>query len=892
MKILLQLRAFFRKDKLDADMSEEMRLHLEQRADENIASGMSPEDARYAALRKFGGVEQVKEVAREQRGWMWLENWLRDLRQAARSLRRSPGFSFSVFATLMLCLGPNTAVLSALYTLVLKPLPFPAPQQIVIVKNVGTKAGNFVSNSGVPQYVDYANHADRFERVALFEAANTTIGEESVPTRALGYRVTTGFFDLLGVAPQLGRFFVSDEETPGRDHVLVVTHGFWEKQYQGDPAIVGREVRMGGEKFTIVGVAPAALEALFLRVDFFKPFEHGLEDLNPDRRFSSRATLVGRLKAGVRPKDGQVQLAALEERFRTQEASPAMRTALEKNGNRITVEPWRNDLLSIAPAARPALWTLQAGALLVLLIGCVNVANLMLARVNVKRSEFAIRTALGAGWSALFRQLFCEVLLLAAVSAAAGLALGWATLQQINRLPVVTERFVPVIRIENGIVAGVLVAGVGIALLVSSFPLVLLRRSPLGVTQSRAASASSGMRWLSSSLIVGQVALALVLLIGSGLLIRSFEKVMAVNPGFDAEHVVQGRVALSRNYNDPAANAAIRQRLIDEMKSIPGVTNVACSSYFGVGPASSYRAVPYTVRRAPGSGEDTRPLAYIDPVSTGFFATMNTRLLEGRDFTEEDDGRTGAFGFIVDRTFAQRNFPGRSALGEEIAFGAGPFPPDFKWPRIVGIVDRINVVGLEERDGLPFIYLLMGPQQTSPGFNLLVSSRRPTAEILAAMRARLHAVDPELPLYNAGSLRESLDLMLLPRRAIMVLLAAFSGLALVLAAVGLYGVLAYDVTQRTREIGIRGAIGASRAQIVAMILQQGMRKTAAGLVVGLAGAFYLTQFLRKLLFDVNGADPLTYGGVVGLLALVALLASWLPARRAAKVDPIVALRCE
>jgi predicted permease len=892
MKLLRKIRALFRKDKLDADMSEEMRLHLEQRTAENVAAGMSAAEARYAALRKFGGVEQVKEQARDVRGWPWVEAWVRDLRQAVRTLGRSPGFSLSVFLTLVLCLGPNTAVLSALYTLVLKPLPFPAPQQLVLVKNISTNTGNSVGSSGYPQYLDFTQQADRFERFALFEMANTTIGEEGVPTRAAGYRATASLFDLLRVQPLLGRFFLADEEATGRDHVLVLTYSFWQKQYDGNPAAVGREVRMGGEMFTIVGVAPPTFEELFLRVDFLRPFQHGPEDAAPDRRFASRATLVGRLKPGVTLPQAQAQLGGIEERYRTAVASPAMRTALEKAGMRIAVQPWRKDILSVAPAAKPALWTLEAAALFVLLIGCVNVANLMLARVNVKRTELAVRMALGAGWAAVFRQMFCEVLLLTSAAAVAGIAAGWGTLQWINHSVVVQERYAPPLHIHAGIAAVVLIAGFGIALLVGSLPLVPLRRAGLRLDQSRGASASGGMRFLSSTLIVGQVALALVLLIGSGLLIRSFAKVMAVNPGFDAEHVVQGRVALSHIYDEPTANAAIRQRLIDAMKEIPGVDSVGCSSYFGVGPASSYRAIPYTVRRTAPTTTNARPTAYLHPVSEEFFAAMGTRLLAGRNFMADDDGQRGGLGLIVDRAFAERNFPGRSALGEEVAFGAGPFPENFQWPRIVGVVDRANVVGLEERDGLPFIYVLMGRQQTSPGFNLLVSSRRPTGEILAAMREKLHAIDPTLPLYNAATLRETLDLMLLPRRAIMLLLTIFSALALVLAAVGLYGVLAYDVSQRTREIGIRGAIGASRAQIVALILRQGLGKTVLGLTLGLGGAFYLTHFLRKLLFDVSGTDPLTYVGVMALLALVALLASWLPARRAAKVDPVIALRCE
>jgi predicted permease len=868
-------------------MAEEMRAHVELQTHANLAAGMPPDEARYAARRQFGGVEQIKEECREQRGWVRLENWVRDLRQAARSLGRSPGFSLSVFLTLVLCIGPNTAVLSALYALVVAPLPFRAPGQLVVVKNVETKAGNIVSNSGLPQYLDFTDQADRFERFALFEAANTTIGEEDVPTRALGYRVTAGLFDLLGIVPRLGRFFSRDEETIGREHVLVLTHAFWLKQYQGDPGVIGREVRMGGEVFTIVGVAPPSIESLFMRVDFFRPFQHGPDDLSPERRYASRAILAGRLKPGVTARDGQTQLAAIEERFLNGQASPGMQAELRRGGFRVVVEPWRNTGLLVA--VQP-LWILEGAALLVLLVGCVNVANLMLARVNAKRPELAIRMALGAGWSTLFRQMFCEVLLLTGLAALAGIGVGWATLQLINRSLVVVERLVPPIRLDGGIVATILLLGAGIALIVGSVPLGLLRRAGFRLGEARTSSASGGMRFLSNSLVVGQVALALVLLVGSGLLIRSFANVMAVDPGFDAAHVVQGRIALSHSYDDPKTNVAIRLRLTEAMKEIPGVTGVASSSYFGVGPASSYRSLPFTVRRAPLAGDENRPLAYIHPVSAGFFATMGTRFIEGRDFTAADDG-SGDSGLIVDRTFAERYFPGRSALGEEVAFGAGPFGANYRWPRIIGVVNRVNVVGLEERDGLPFIYLAMG-QQASPGFDLLVSSRRPGADIVAAMRTKLHAVDPTLPLYNAGTLRETLDLMLIPRRASMTLLTVFSGLALILAAVGLYGVLAYDVSQRTREIGIRGAIGASRGQIVTMILRQGMRKTGLGLALGLGGAVYLTQFLHKLLFDVGSTDPLTYLGVVAMLAAVALLASWLPARRAARVDPVIALRAE
>ncbi len=882
------VKSLFLKKKLEAQLSEEVRTHVEMATEANVAAGMSPEEARYAALREFGNVAGIKEQTRDERGWVWLENLVRDMRFSFRSLRRSPGFSLAVFLTLVLCLGPNTAVLSALYTLVLKPLPFRDPAQLAVVRNVGTKAGNLVYNTGLPQFQDFAAHADRFAGFALYEMSNTTIGEESMPVRASGFRVTANFFDLLGVTPLAGRFFITDEEVNGRDHILVLTQTFWITQYQANPAVIGQEVRMGGEAYTIVGIAPASLEAMFTRTDFFKPFQHEPADLNPERRFASRATLIGRLQPGMTPTAGQAQLTTIEERFRTQQASPAMRASLEKGGFKVTVERWRNEGLVVA---KGPLWMLEAGAALVLLIGCVNVANLTLARASARRAELAIRLALGAGWRALFRQVFCEVLVLVGAAAVAGVALGWATLRFINHSVVFVERYAPPVTLDARISALVLLLGVGIALFVGLLPVLLLRRTGLRLGETRAASAGGGIRALSSALVVGQVALALMLLVGAGLMIRSFANVMAVDPGFDAAHVIQGRVALPHAYDAPTANVAIRQRLMDAVKEIPGIKSVAVSSYFGVGPASSYRALPYTVRRAPSATEETRPLALLDPVSPGFFSTMGTRILEGRDFVDDDDGRSGVFGMIVDRTFAERNFPGRSALGEEVAFGAGPYPADFHWPRIVGVVDRANVVGLEERDGLPFIYLSMG-QQTSPGFNLLVRSSRPSADVLTAMRLKLHEIDPTLPLYNTGTLQETLDLMLLPRRALLLLLLIFASLALMLAAVGLYGVLAYDVSQRTREIGIRGAIGASREQIVGLIMRQGLTKAGLGLGAGLIGAFCLTRYLRSLLFDVHATDPLAFAAVSLLLLAVALLASWLPARRAAKVDPVIALRAE
>ncbi|MEO6569670.1 MAG: ADOP family duplicated permease, partial [Opitutaceae bacterium] len=774
------------------------------------------------------------------------------------------------------------------YALVLKPLPFPDANRLVTINNVAEKSGGAISQSALGQYLDFTAQADRFERFALVQFANYTIGEESTPVRAAGQEVTADFFPLFGVAPLLGRFFATAEAAEGNDRVLVLTQSFWEKRYQADRDIVGRPIRMGGENFTIVGVAPRSLEALYLRTDFFKPLARPAQtDLQ--ERFGGRAILIGRLKPDVSMQTGLLQLKSLEQRFHDDVASPRVRTYLDAGGFRVNIAPLRNESTA---EVRKSLWLLEAAAVIVLLIGAVNAINLLLARANAKRAELAIRYALGAGRGALMRPMLAESLLLTLMAAAAGIGIAWGALRVINRYLPLVARSAPAVSLDPGVVATILVAALAIGVVIGLLPFVLLWHTGLRTGNARTASASRAVRALSGSLIVAQVAVAFVLLIGAGLLLRSFANVIAVHPGFDAAHTVQARIALPKAYDQPAENTGVRRRILAAVEEIPGVESAAVAAYFGVGPASSFRPLPFTLRGAAKLPEGGQPLVIINPVSAGFFATMGIRLVEGRLFNEGDAfDPTGSPGVIVERGFAQRYFAGRSALGEEFAFGTGPFPPDFKWARIVGVVERANLVGLEQRDGLPFVYLPLG-QQPSPGFNVLLRSTRPTGDLFSAIREKLRAIDPALPLYSESTLQVTIDGMLLGRRGIMLLLAVFAGLALLLAGIGLYGVLAYDVSQRTREIGIRGAMGASHGQIVTLVLQQGLWKTGLGLAVGLASALVLTRYLRALLFDVTSTDPISFLGVPAVLLAVATLASWLPARRAAKIDPMVALRSE
>jgi len=833
----------------------------------------------------FGDANRFMAAARDHWSGMWLEQWGRDLRYAARTLWRAPGFSIAVFCTLVVCIGPNTAILSALYALVLKPLPFPDPDRLVMILNVEEKSGGQVRQSSVPQYRDFKAHADLFSGFALVEHQNITLDEETEPIREANDWVTSDFFTVLGVKPLLGRFFTPEEETTGRDHVLVIAQAFWESHFNADAGVIGREVRAGGEPYVIVGVAPRSLQPLCQPTCFFQPYAPAPYKLNPLARYLSDATLYARLKPGVALGAALAQLRTLEQHFRTDQADPRLRSIIDASGYRLRPEPLRPG--GVIGELKP-LWLLQAGAVLVLLIGCVNVVNLCLARFNAKRHELAIRVALGAGRGALLRQMLAESLMLTGVATVAGIGLAMVALHVFNGyLPLIARTSAPV-TLNLHVLEVILTAVFGIAVLIGLVPHQLLWRSGLHVVGGRTASSGAGARAVSGVLATTQVAIAMVLLVGAGLLIRSFAKVMAVDAGYDASHIVQGRIALPKHYIDPAVNVDIQRRILESLRNIPGVENTAEVSEFGLVPGLP--PDPFTIRGQPITAGESQPLVYVYPVAPEYFATMGMRVMAVRGFNEADDYSKNRV-LVVDQTFAERYFPGRIVVGQEMALTTGSLPDGYRWPRIVGVVTRANITGLDRHDNLPFVYVPMVGWQMR-GFSVLVRSPRPTSDILREMRAKLRQIDPILPLYATGSLQQGLDEMLTGRRGITLLLGVFSAFALLLAAVGLYGVLSYDVSQRTREIGIRGAIGASHGQIIGLILRQGLWKTGVGLAAGLVGAFFLSRYLSSLLFEVTSADPASYCAVLLLLTGVALLACWLPARRAAKVDPIIALRAE
>lgn len=819
-------------------------------------------------------------------GWEILPTIASDLRHAVRALSKAPGFSLAVVLTLALCIGANTTISSVLYALLLKPLPFRDSGQLVEVYNTYPKSNLPKSGMSVAQYLDYKEHADRFEGFAISFIWPFTVGEESSPQREPGEYVTYDYFTLLGVTPHLGRFFTAENNVPGANRVMVLTQSFWERYYNADPSVVGREVKITGQIYTILGVAPRSVESMNAGTMAFTPYIYPAQ-IPPETRFRSNVQMLwARLKPGVPLAAGLAQLDALERRFHEQQATPALREHIERTGHHVSLGRVRDEQLR---DLKQGLMTLQGGVLFVLLIGCVNVANLLLARSNARQGEMAVRQALGAGRMALARPLFAEAAVLTFIGAAAGVTLAWAGLKVINAyLPSVVRQPSPIaidtVVLELTLAISFLVAGV-----ITLLPVTRLwrdagpRGSLVGRLQGGTRGSSSGrsVRLASGALVTAQVAIALVLLIGAGLMIRSFANASRVNYGFDVKRFVAGRVLLPPAYQSADKSSSLQDYFRLQLQEIPGVEAVGLMANVVMG-GDSNSPQPYGATGSEASDPNTRLMAYFFAVSPEYFSALTIRVLEGREFNADDRTKPVV---IIDRALAERHWPGRSALGEKLQYGAGATGKDGS--TIIGVVENTKINGPEDRIGFPVVYY---PLYRAANYTLLLRTERRPEDLLRSVREKLRTIDSSVPLYMDGSLQSRVDFKLQNTRGITLLLGAFAGLALLLSAVGIYGMLAYDVTQRTREIGIRAALGATRGQIIGLILRQGLWKISGGVVIGLGVAFYLSRFLANLLYDVRTTDPFAFIGVSILLLLVGLLASYLPARRAAKVDPLVALR--
>lgn len=803
---------------------------------------------------------------------------MQDVRYAIRALRKQPIFTLIAVLTLTLGIGANTAIFSLVYQILLRPLPYRDAERLVFVWNTYPLMGLEKASVSIPDYLDRRAQAPAFEESTLFQtrALNLSQNGEAEQVRALA--VTPTFFSTFGRQPMLGRGFTDDEAKPGADRQVILGYGLWRSRFGGEAAIVGRDVRLNGEVYKVVGVLPADFELPARDISALVPYAFTPAQMTDAERGRESSSMVARLSAGA-----TLETAATEMRTivaRNLERLPQSADFVKTSGFSGFAVPLRDEIVG---DTRQPLVVLQAGVLLVLFIACANVANLLLMRATGRGRELAIRTTLGAGQWRLIRQMLTEGVVLSSIGGMAGLLVGYLAAQALvalagDQIPgsTTTTLHLPVLlftlllSVATGMIFGVIPA---IAVIRGNTSSMLKEDATRG-------SAGRGTGALRAALVVGETAVALMLLVGAGLLIKSFAHLRGVNPGFSAENVLTAQIALpASRYPDAAARWTFWQRLTEKARQIPGATAVGLSSTIplsGNVSSGSYSIVGYT----PGPSE-ARPHARQDVVGANYFEAMQIPLIEGRLFNDGDTPTSPPVA-IVDQYLVDKYFKGKSAIGQEIVRGGPPI-------RIVGVVATINSIDLGEPVTKERIYRPLS-QATNSGMSLIIKAGLEPAQLVSQVRAAVRSLDPEQPIAQMRTMEQWVDRSLGVRRAPMMLLTIFGAVALVLSAIGIYGVLAYGVTQRVREFGIRQALGADAQSILSLVLRQGLLRVSIGLALGLAGALYLSKYLESMLFGVTARDLPVFAGVTVLLFFVGMLACYIPARRATRIDPMIALR--
>jgi len=797
---------------------------------------------------------------------------MNDLKFAFRQLTKNPGFTVVAVLTLALGIGATTAIFSVVYAVVLRPLPFTESERLVAL---WTQTPQF---ERLPMAA--ANHRDLkaqttvFEDIALLQGrGNYNLTGDGEPERLLAARVAANLFPLLRVMPALGRGFTEEENQPGQDHVVILSHGLWQRRYAGDPNIVGKTIRLEHLPHIVVGVMSPEFRYPTRDVQIWTPLTINPEDFQTRTGYGHLS--VARLKPGVTLQQAQAEVNVVSTRL-------AQEHPKSNKGLRHSVTPLRRD---IAHVARRPLIVLLGAALGLLLIGCCNLVNLLLARALARSREAAVRSALGATQARLIRQAAAELLPILALGSFLGVLAAKAGIELIipwlpSALPRVEEIEVnlPVLLFSGAILFIT-------AVLVLLVPAMHARCTDLVATlreDSRTSSGAAGKATIRNLLVVGQVALTVILLSGAGLLIRTFAALKDVNPGFRPQGVLSLSLAIPRNkYDGDEKVAAFCQRILEQVRALPGVEAAGMGNRLPFGGPSGMSTVFFEgANQEPGTLDATDDTT----ITRDYFRAMGIPVLQGRSFTEQDTTNAPLV-VVVDAQVARLAWPGENPLGKRMRSS-----PNSPWAQVVGVVGHIRHESLESDQRLQIYWNYL--QRARDRVTLVVRTSGDARLLVSPVLGAIKAVDPDQPAYAVRTMTEVLDQSLAMRWFNTVVVSLFAGSSLFLAMVGIYGVIAWTVRQRTREIGVRMALGAQRNAVLALVLRRGLKLASTGIVLGVIGAMALTRFLRSLLFGVGPADPLTFIAVPLLLALVALLACWLPARRAANVDPMEALRAE
>jgi putative ABC transport system permease protein len=871
-----RLREIFAGSRLEREFDEELRFHLDMETELNVRRGMSSGAARTAALRTFGGVERVKEENRDRRGVRFIDELRRDVAYALRAAGRSPGFTAVVVLTLMLGIGATTAIFTVVRGVLLRELPFAEPARLVRVWAANPSRDETRGPLALPDFEDWRRQSTVFERMAAFSTLPTGLAlvDGGEPIRLRTAYVSADFFTTLGVGARIGRVILPVEHETGRDRVVVLSHALWRARYGGDPAIVGRQLRLNDEPFTVVGVLPPAVRFPAGDTEAWAALSVVPATGIPRVRGVRWLHAIARLRPGASPERARSELGTvarrLEAEFRDSNAG----------WSGATVVPLREDIVG---GVRPRLLVLFGVVVLVLALACVNVANLVLARSAGRAREMAVRVALGAGRGRLARQLLTESVLLALAGGVLGVAVAWWGAAALVALT--TQWLPPAGEMRPDWVV------LTFALLLSTltgvaFGLIPATRSLQGISGTlreggRGSVGAARSHALRRTLVAAEVALAVMLVASAGLFVKSFARLSRVELGFDATRTVFAKMTLpASRYATSESYLPVAQRMLEQVRATPGVASAAAIKDAPFrGPAGELAT--FTILSRPAERAESEPLAHFFPVTPGYFRTMRIALEYGRDLTTQD-GDTAAGAVVVSEAVARRYWPSRSPIGEEIGFA-------HRRLRVVGVVGDARYTRVDSA-AIPAIYI---PQPLMTRRIVTIVARTNTSDagaLLPSLRAAIHTIDRDQPITEMGTMRDAVADAVAAPRFLTLLVGLFGVLALLLATVGVYGVVAYVVGQRTNEIGVRMALGARSGDIVAWTLRTGMTPVVVGLALGVAASLSMSRALAAQLYEVSPNDPVVFASVALILATVSLLASGVPAFRAARVDPTVALR--
>jgi putative ABC transport system permease protein len=879
-KISLRLQSLLRHGRVDRELGEELRFHVERQTAANVAAGMSPSEARYAALREFGGIDRIREECADMRRVNWIQDFAQDLRYGFRILRKAPSFTAVAILTVALGIGANAAIFSIVYGVLLEPLPYRDPSRLIVLNETTPKVG--IVSVSYANFLDWRAQSHTFSEMAAVHDVGFNLAGISQPENISGLAVSPNFLSMLGVRPYLGRAFAPAEEKPGTAPVVLLSYALWQSHFGGDRDVLGRAIKLDGRSYTIIGVLPADFRTPD-RIDAMEPIGVWATG-NPDateRGWRGDMVVIGRLAPRVTLAQARAEIGGIAARLAKE--YPA---ANDQFG--ASLQPIRDAFVG---DIEPALLVLFGSVIFVLLIACANVANLFLVRSATRRREIALRAAFGASRGRIVRQMLTESFILALLGGALGIALAAGGIAGMNRLlPPYMLAGAP-IALNSAVL---IFAGGAVVLAAFIFGLTPAIQSARSDVQRElkegAQTVSSGTRQnrLRSVLAVAEISLSVILLAGAGLMMKTLYKLLSVDPGFHPSHVITMEMDLrTEQYSKDPAILNFWQRVLDRVRALPGVRSAALGTVVPL--TSSHNRADITIEGMPLPKPGDFPHPDCHNVSPGYVSTLEIPLIRGRSFTSEDTENAPPVGMINAR-LEREFFSNQDPIGKRFILGhpSGANPP--KWITIVGVVGDTKLYGLAKPSRLE-VYVPFR-QHAASDMTLVVKSQVNPAALISAIRSVIAAIDKDQPIFAIATMDQLVRDDVSTPRITLVLLGFFSGLALVLAAIGIYGVISYSVAQRIHEIGIRMALGAQHVSVLRMILAQGGKIAAAGIGIGIIAALGLTQLMSSLLFAVNASDPATFAAVTLLLVLVALLACYVPARRAMRVDPMVALRHE